>query len=151
MPGRSLRKMWRQPTQERLAFGKDMACRFAHILAPALGQLGKRLKQAAALLMQYGVDIEISGGFECLPHLLKAHEIGETGVKPAGNGWITPPVLAGKDCAGALPRPQTVESFAPVIAEIFALGVNGAAEVLRQIVAGHTRTLIVRELFSSIE
>lgn len=96
-------------------------------------------------------NVEFSRGFERAAHFLEAQEHREARIKPACYGRVAAPVLGRKNGRSALPGAQAIKFLATVIAELFAPGVNGAAEIRCEMMARLASRFVVTELAAAFE
>jgi len=108
-------------------------------------------EQVLALGVQVGGELEGLCGCQGLAHFLDAEQLGEAGIEQAGLLGIPAPVVRGMEGAGALAGAQAIEGLAAVIAQIFALGMDGASEVGLQILAGLSGEFVMGEVGATLE
>lgn len=140
-----------EPLQKRPGRLERLAGIVGNILAPAFCLGGKRVKQRQSFGVQGFPDVEFGRCIEGAAHFLHAQKQGETGIEPARQGWVSAPILGGENGRRALSRAETIERLTPVIAKLLAPGMNAAAEIGGEMMAGLSGCLVVPELSATLE
>ncbi len=101
--------------------------------------------------MQRGVNIQFCCRLERPPHFLDTQQQRKAGIKSARNSRFTPPVFACEDCRCPLPGTEAVKGFTAIIAQLLTPGVNAAAEVTSEVLAGFAGELVMPELAAALK